>query len=162
MAGDVCQREGCFLYDIELIGSGRGRVLRVFIDKEQVGAGIEDCSNVSKGLNLLLDVEDIIPGGSYNLEVSTPGIDRRLSKPWHFARAVGKKVWIRSQVALEELGVEIPRLKKAKQFEEVLTLADEKGLHFNLDEGAIIIPLDRVEKAKIVFEVKQNNKKKAQ
>ena len=81
IAQEIAEREGCVLYDLENIGSGKGRILRVYIDKD-TGVGIEDCSNVSKGLNLRLDVEDIVPGEMYNLEVSTPGLDRHLKKAW--------------------------------------------------------------------------------
>ena len=64
LAQEVAEREGCILYDVENSGSGKGRILRIYIDKEG-GVGIEDCSNVSKGLNLMLDVEDIVPGAMY-------------------------------------------------------------------------------------------------
>jgi ribosome maturation factor RimP len=158
MAGEVCHREGCFLYDLEFVGSGNGRTLRVFVDKE-AGAGIDDCSNVSKGLNLLLDGEDVIPGGQYHLEVSTPGIDRPLKKPWHFEKAIGKKIWIRTSEAFENLGVSIEHLKKAKQMEEVLQSVEDGNLVFAVKKDEVRLPISALEKSKIVFEFKQVKKK---
>ena len=160
LAEDVCRREGCFLYDAEFIGAGKGRVLRVFIDKDNGGAGIDDCSNVSKGLNLLLDVEDVIPGGMYNLEVSTPGIDRPLKKSWHFDKVIGKKIWIKTAEALESLGVTVERMKKAKQFEQVLKGIENGVLIFDVGDGDIHIPLTAVEKSKVVFEFEKPKSKK--
>lgn len=163
VAEDVCQREGCFLYDLDFLGTGLGRTLRVWIDKD-TGAGIEDCSNVSKGLNLMLDVEDIVPGGPYHLEVSTPGIDRNLKKRWHFEKAIGKKVWVKSIENFETLGAEIERYKKAKQLEAVLTKIDgeigSEALVFETKEGELRLPLSHIEKAKIIFEMNTKNKKR--
>ena len=159
LASEVCQREGCIFYDMEFGGLGNGRTLRIYVDKEG-GVGIEDCSNVSKGLNLMLDVEDVVPGGHYNLEVSTPGIDRHLRKPWHFEKAVGKKVWVKSRLAMEELGVTDKKWLKAKQVEEMVTAADDEAVTFGTKEGPIRIPYGVIEKAKIVFEMKQPSKKK--
>ncbi|NJL24448.1 MAG: ribosome maturation factor RimP [Calothrix sp. SM1_5_4] len=93
-AEEVASREGCMLYDLEF-RDGPGRTLRVFIDKEPGGVSIDDCVNVSRGLNLRLDVEDVIPGGRYELEVSSPGMDRRLTQPWHFQKAVGQTVQLK-------------------------------------------------------------------
>lgn len=149
LADDVCRREGCSLYDLEFIGTGRGRTLRVYVDKEG-SVGIEDCSNVSKGLNLLLDVEDVIPGGAYQLEVSTPGLDRHLRRPWHFEKVVGKKVWVRTRGALESYGMLDKKWAKAKQVEEILVSVDGGGVSFETKEGPIRIPFNGIEKAKVV------------
>lgn len=157
LAAEVCQREGCFLYDLEFIGAGKGRTLRVYIDKEG-GVGIEDCSNVSKGLNLMLDVEDAVPGGAYQLEVSTPGVDRHLRRPWHFEKAVGKKVWVRTREAFETLGVTDKKWTKAKSVEDVLSSADTESIVFELKEGPLRIPFAAIEKAKMVFELNKNPK----
>jgi ribosome maturation factor RimP len=90
-AEEVAVREGCVLYDLEF-HDGPSRALRVYIDKPIGGVSIDDCANVSKGLNLRLDVEDAIPGGHYDLEVSSPGLDRKLTQLWHFEKAVGQNV----------------------------------------------------------------------
>lgn len=152
---EVCVREGCYLYDAVFSGIGAGRTLQVFIDKDGGGAGVEDCSNVSKGLNEILDAnEDLIPGGPYNLEVSTPGIDRILRKAWHFEKVIGKKIWVKTGVAFEELGVQEPTLKKAKQVEAVLKEFKNETLVFENKKGDdVSLPFQKVEKAKVVFEM---------
>lgn len=94
LATEVAQREGCELYDLEILGGGGHRVVRITIDREP-GVSIDDCANVSRGLNLILDVEDLIPGGAYQLEVSSPGIERALRTPRHFQRAVGSRVQVK-------------------------------------------------------------------
>ncbi|MCX7977898.1 MAG: ribosome maturation factor RimP [Bdellovibrionaceae bacterium] len=158
VATTICEREGCFLYDLEFVGVGKGRTLRVFIDREG-GAGIEDCSNVSKALNLMLDVEDLVPGGSYNLEVSTPGLDRALRKPWHFQKVVGHKIWVKSREAFGQLGCSSPRWAAAKTIERVLSGADEQSIWFDLEDVQLRIPLESIEKAKLVFEMNKGLKK---
>ncbi|MGZ3690793.1 MAG: ribosome maturation factor RimP [Pseudobdellovibrio sp.] len=160
IAQEVAQREGCFLYDLEHTGSGRGRILRIYIDKEN-GVGIEDCSNVSKGMNLLLDVENVVPGEMYNLEVSTPGLDRHLKKLWHFEKAVGKKVFVQLSKSLQSLNAtEDKGMLSMKKFEDVLEKVEGEDLYFNIRKQTIKIPFSAVEKAKLVFEYKTNPKKK--
>jgi ribosome maturation factor RimP len=81
---------GYELVELEF-GGGRGSgTLRVYIDRAE-GVGIEDCERVSREISALLDVHDPIPTG-YRLEVSTPGLDRVLRTPAHFARFAGARV----------------------------------------------------------------------
>ncbi|MBC7741291.1 MAG: ribosome maturation factor RimP [Bdellovibrionaceae bacterium] len=160
IAQEVAEREGCILYDLEHTGAGNGRILRVYIDKDD-GVGVEDCSNVSKGLNLMLDVEDIVPGSMYHLEVSTPGLDRNLKKPWHFEKVVGKKVSIKLAKALGSItGIEDKGLISMKQFEDVLLGVEDDSLLFEIRKNKAKIPLSQIEKAKLVFEYKTNAKPK--
>lgn len=160
IAQEIAEREGCLLYDIEHSGTGKGRILRVYIDKES-GVGIEDCSNVSKALNLRLDVEEIVPGGMYNLEVSTPGLDRHLKNQWHFEKVVGKKIFIQLSKSLGSLNAtEDKGLVSMKKFEEVLKSVDKENLFFDIRSNEVKIPFTAIEKAKLVFEYKVNSKKK--
>jgi len=160
MAVDVATKEGCVIYDLEFVGAGKGRTLRVFIDRDEEGAiSIGDCSNVSKALNLLLDLDDVIPGGAYALEVSTPGLDRVLKKPWHFQKATGKKIYLKTTKALESLGVTDKKWKAAKTVEEILESADDSGIRFIVDEVEIKIPYDMIEKARLVFDYNKGQKK---
>ncbi len=81
---------GYELVELEF-GGGRGSgTLRVYIDRAE-GVGIEDCERVSREISALLDVHDPIPT-AYRLEVSTPGLDRVLRTPAHFARFAGARV----------------------------------------------------------------------
>lgn len=156
---EVCAREGCRLYDLEFGGAGQGRTLKIMIDKIGGGVGIDDCSNVSKGVNLLLDVEDIIPGGAYHLEVSSPGVDKVLKKPWHYETMVGKKIWMKLNQALGNLASVDEGLKSAKQITEELLKADENGIVVKIKSTEINIPYSSIEKAKAVFEYGPQPKK---
>ncbi|MEK6774916.1 MAG: ribosome maturation factor RimP [Bdellovibrionota bacterium] len=158
LASQAAQQETCVLYDLEFFGIGQGRTLRVFIDKEN-GVGIEDCSNVSKALNELLDTDNVVPGGAYSLEVSTPGIDRNLRQGWHFDKVVGKKIWVKSKQAFEDFGIDHAKWAKAKQIEHVLTEVEPDHLIFKTKEVVIRIPKNAVEKAKVVFEMTKGQKK---
>jgi len=88
IAKEVCDRDGFVLYDVEY-GSNKG-IVCVFIDKEG-GVNLDDCAAVSSSLNFALDVEDPI-SKAYNLEVSSPGLERKLSKKWHFEKQLDKAV----------------------------------------------------------------------
>ncbi len=99
---------GLDLVDIEYRREGRGRVLRIYIDKEG-GVTVDDCAKLSRELGILLDVHDVIPG-SYNLEVSSPGLTRALKKPRDFERYKGKKVKIKTKADIEDRRVFIGRL----------------------------------------------------
>lgn len=162
LASDVCVRENCELYDVEITGAGRGRIVRIYVDRfdenGQSIVGIDECANVSRGLNLILDVEDIIPGGAYDLEVSTPGLDRRLRKPAHFQKAIGKKVWIQLSQNLGSLGAQKPALQATKKFEDVLKGFENNQLHFELHSELVKIPMSAVEKCKVVFEIIKGQK----
>lgn len=160
----IAEQEGCYIYDIDCVGAGRGRTLRVFVDKE-AGAGIDDCSKVSRELNSLLDQLDLVPGGEYQLEVSTPGVDRTLRQPWHFEKVIGKKIWLKLFKPLAEFGVELATLSNAKKFETILDGFVDNKIQIKVAEQLIQIPLVEVEKAQLVFsfeaeEVKKNLKPK--
>ena len=90
---------GYELSDLEAkIGSQNG-LLRLFIDKED-GINLEDCEKVSSAVSALLDVEDPLPG-QYNLEVSSPGSDRTLTKLAHFERFTGETVKVQMRFPIE-------------------------------------------------------------
>ena len=89
---------GYELADLEVrVGGDRG-LLRLFIDSPE-GVGLDDCSKVSRQASSILDVEDPLPG-LYNLEVSSPGMDRKLVKPAHFERFSGSRVKIKLRRAV--------------------------------------------------------------
>ncbi len=90
------------LVDIDLRGAGRRYVLRIFVDKEG-GVTINDCADLSEELSAILDIEDPIPG-PYILEVSSPGLDRVLTKDRELRWAQGKRVRVLTEKG-EEKGV---------------------------------------------------------
>jgi ribosome maturation factor RimP len=97
IAERVAASSGLEIVDIEFLGGGKARMLRVFLDKPAAGtdplAGIthEDCANFSREFGTILDVEDVMPG-SYTLEVSSPGLDRKLIKAADFTRFTGTRM----------------------------------------------------------------------
>jgi ribosome maturation factor RimP len=94
--------EGMEVVDIELKheGSRGGRVLRVYLDKEG-GPAMEGLTKVSRSLSDLLDENDDVVEGAYSLEVSSPGVNRPLKRPEHFAGFVGKRVRVRTHEAID-------------------------------------------------------------
>src|SRR5438034_10451950 len=91
IAERVAASLGVEVVEIELRGGGKSRMLRIFIDKPS-GVTHEDCANLSREVSTILDVEDAVPGGSYVLEVSSPGLDRKLIKPGDFERFQGSRI----------------------------------------------------------------------
>jgi len=85
---------GIELVDIEFRKEGQGMILRLFIDKPG-GIMLDDCAAVSRELSELLDVEEVITV-EYNLEVSSPGLNRPLTKPADYERYAGKLVKVRT------------------------------------------------------------------
>jgi ribosome maturation factor RimP len=90
IAERVASSGGLDVVDVEFRGGGKSRMLRITIDKP-AGVTHEDCANVSREVGTILDVEDAV-AGSYLLEVSSPGLDRKLSRPAEFERFVGSLV----------------------------------------------------------------------
>src|SRR5579864_372542 len=97
IAERVAASSGLEIVDLEFLGGGKARMLRVFLDKPAAGtdplAGIthEDCAKFSREFGTILDVEDVMPG-SYTLEVSSPGLDRKLIKAADFNRFTGSRM----------------------------------------------------------------------
>jgi ribosome maturation factor RimP len=97
IADRVAGSSGLEIVDVEFLGGGKARMLRVFLDKSAAGtdplAGVthEDCAHFSREFGTILDVEDVMPG-SYTLEVSSPGLDRKLVKAADFTRFTGSRV----------------------------------------------------------------------
>lgn len=126
------------LYHWELAQHGRELRLTVYIDRPG-GVSVEDCARASQILSDLLDAADPIPF-SYVLEVSSPGLERRLWEPWHYERAVGKKVHVRVR-DMEHSSYE-GRLVEVREGKAVL---EGKG-------GRVEIPLAQVTQAWVVYE----------
>src|SRR6266851_8732223 len=91
IAERVAASSGLEIVELEMRGGGKARMLRIFIDKPG-GVTHEDCANLSREVSTILDVEDAVPGGSYVLEVSSPGLDRKLVRPGDFERFQGSRI----------------------------------------------------------------------
>ncbi|HEY4880385.1 MAG TPA: ribosome maturation factor RimP [Candidatus Acidoferrales bacterium] len=102
----VASSLGLDVFDVEW-KIGKQRLLRVYIDRlpgpqnpDDMGVSHLDCQHVSEQLSVILDVEDLVPGPAYTLEVSSPGLDRKLLKPADYERFVGRlaKIWLNEPV----------------------------------------------------------------
>ena len=129
--------KGLELFDIQYRREGRGKILRIFIDK-QGGVTIGDCTEISRELSTILDVHDIVPG-PYTLEVSSPGLDRPLKKPGDFERFKGRRVKIRTIRDIEERRVFVGRL---------LDFMNDIA-SVEVDGRTYLIPYSEVEKANL-------------
>jgi len=87
----VAASSGLEVVEVEMLGGGKARMLRIFIDKPG-GVTHEDCASLSREVGTILDVEDVMGAGSYVLEVSSPGLDRKLSRPADYQRFTGSRV----------------------------------------------------------------------
>src|SRR5690349_9014868 len=93
VARRVAESEGMEVVDVEVKGGGGSRLVRISIDKP-AGVTHADCELISQQVGTILDVEDVVPGGRYTLEISSPGLERKLRKPQDFERFQGKKARI--------------------------------------------------------------------
>jgi ribosome maturation factor RimP len=87
----VAASSGLEVVEVELRGGGKSRMLRIFIDKPG-GVMHEDCASLSREVSTIFDVEDAMSGGAYTLEVSSPGLDRKLFRAADFERFQGSRV----------------------------------------------------------------------
>lgn len=159
----LIESNGVSLYDVEMIG----RTLRVSIEKKPDGVTVEDCVEASRLINPLLDVEDVVPGGAYELEVSSPGLDRHLRKPQHFQEALGERIHVTTREPLSVWNGNDAFFEKRRNVRGVLkefnnetkTLVVSADGGANVGEGRDVkIPLDAVTRAYIDFELKPTPK----
>ncbi len=140
----VIQDLGYELLDIEYLME-RGRwVLRIYIDKEG-GVSLNDCVLVTKEISPILDVEDPIEN-SYVLEVSSPGLNRPLTKEKHFLWAIGKKVKIRTEEPVEG----------RKNFTGLLEDYKDGTAYVNVDGKLFSLSFENIEKANLVYEIDES------
>ena len=155
IAERVAQSSGLELVDLELSGGGKARMLRVYIDKPG-GVTHEDCANFSREAGTIFDVEDAVPGGSYLLEVSSPGLDRKLSKPEDYRRFVGSLVKVMTRDPVNGNRHFEGRLKALHDGRIALELSGRKKSkkHEALEPGSEVeIELRNIEKANLVPEI---------
>jgi ribosome maturation factor RimP len=140
---------GLEIFDVEW-KIGKQRLLRVYIDRlpgpqnpEGLGVTHKDCERVSEQLSVILDVEDLIPGPSYVLEVSSPGLDRKLIKPGDYERFVGRlaKVWVTEPI------------ENQNYFEGRLAGYADGMVKLNVRDGELAVPFSGIKKANLVVEL---------
>ena len=135
----ILDSAGLSLWDLEFQKQGPKWLLRVYIDRESGGVTLDDCEGVSRDLGTALDVEDIIPH-SYTLEVSSPGLDRLLSRPEHFIRFTGSDIKVKTYQPING----------HKVFHGKLLRMVENSIRVGLDKGTVLeIPLTNIAKASL-------------
>jgi ribosome maturation factor RimP len=151
----VLARDGYELVEVEWTRSGGRWALRLFIDRPS-GVGIDDCQAVSRTVEPILDVEDLI-GPAYDLEVSSPGLDRPLRKPEHFDRYAGQRVVVKAFGPLEGTAPGSP----ARKGWTGTLLGFEDG-HVKVDvEGTLHrIPHGRIARAHLEYDVESDLRRK--
>ena len=132
------ERLGYELTDLEVRLSGRGGLLRLTIDKPD-GIDLTDCEAVSQAVSALLDVEDPI-ATDYNLEVSSPGLDRKLTKVEHFQRFEGETLKVTMRFPIEG----------RRRFRGKLLSSDEENIVVEVDGVAHSLPLASLDTARLV------------
>ena len=132
------------LVDLEFLREREGWVLRLFIDKPGGRVGLDECTQVSRAVDPVLDVEDFIPT-EYSLEVSSPGLNRPLKKPAHFQRVKGEKVKVKTFGPIGDP----PR----KNFSGTLSEVTDEGIAVEVEgAGNFRIPFRDIAKAHLEFE----------
>ncbi len=131
--------EGIELDDLEIVGKAPGVVVRVTLDAEN-GVGVDRLAEVSRRLSRLLDDEDPI-SGSYTLEVSSPGLERKLRRPSHFTKSIGRDVKVKSRT----------EVAGGHSHRGLLVAADEQGFVLEVDGENREITYGDVVSARTVF-----------
>ncbi len=135
----ILQARGLDLVDVEV----HGAELTVFVDRDG-GINLDELGEATREVSAALDEIDPMPG-RYTLSVSSPGLERRLRTPAHFARAVGEKVTVRVDAGTADV----------RRVTGTLQSADETGCTLvgpEVPEGELRIPYDHMERARTVFE----------
>jgi ribosome maturation factor RimP len=162
IAERVAASSGLEISDIEFLGSGKHRMLRVYIDRPGAvpsadhpdGVTHEDCSAFSREFGTIIDVEDAVPGGSYVLEVSSPGLDRKLKTAADFERFRGHRVKLTTREPVNNNRHYEGKLESFEGGKLLLDLsAARKKMRPKDGSTSVEIDLGNVEKANLVPEI---------
>ncbi|WNG60108.1 ribosome maturation factor RimP [Archangium gephyra] len=144
MLEPIVAGEGLELLEVEFLREREGWILRLFIDKPGGRVGLDECSQVSRAVDTVLDVEDLVPH-EYSLEVSSPGVNRPLKKPAHFERVKGQTVKVKTFGPIGEP----PR----KNFTGTLTEVAADAIAVDVEgAGSFRISFKDIAKANLEFE----------
>lgn len=134
----VVEGLGCELWGIEYLVHGKSGSLKVFIDRDQ-GVDVDDCAKVSRQLSALLDVEDPIQG-KYTLEVSSPGMDRRLFTREQFDAWKGANIKVSLRTPYEG----------RKRFKGLLCGIEEGDVVVRSGDEEYLFPLEDIDRANVI------------
>jgi ribosome maturation factor RimP len=143
LAAAVTRHRGLRLWDVEMGGRPGSAVVRVFVDSDE-GVDLDTVAEVSEEISRGLDLRDPIPG-RYTLEVSSPGLERTLRSPEHFARSVGRQVVVKTSEVL---------VGGSHRVEGTIAAADDGGVRLRIANEDVVVPYDAIRTARTVFEWK--------
>lgn len=129
---------GYELIELEVRTGGRDGLLRLFIDQPD-GIGLDDCEAVSRQVSAILDVEDPIPG-QYSLEVSSPGLDRPLTRREHFERFAGEDVRVKLRTPIEG----------RRNYRGAIRGVEEDSIEIVVDGQSHCLPIANIASARLV------------
>ena len=135
----VIEARGMEILEIEHRRESAGWVLRIFLDSER-GISVEDCAEISRIAGDLLDVADLLQT-PYNLEVSSPGLDRPLRKPEHFEKVIGDIIEVRT----------ISPVQNRRNFRGELKETSPEEVVLECDKRSYSIPMSLVERARLLY-----------
>lgn len=121
---------------VEYLSNPKNRLVRIYIDRPEIGIGVDDCERVSHEVSALMDVEEPV-SGQYTLEVSSPGLERPLFEPAHFQRFAGEQARIVMHVPIEG----------RRKFKGRIVRADEDVVVLEVDGVDCELPLGGVHRA---------------
>ena len=142
LAEAVARRRSLELWDVEFGGGSRSSVVRVFVQGESVT--LDTVAEISEEISRGLDLKDPLPG-RYTLEVSSPGLERTLRTPEHFARSVGESVTVKTTEVLAG---------NSHRLDGTVTAANDTSFSLRVGNETIEVPYDVVKTARTVFEWK--------
>ena len=128
------------LWGIEVLSSGKSSIVRVYIDSSK-GVNVEDCADISRQISSLLDVESFLPE-RYVLEVSSPGLNRKLFEISQYSAYIGEKVRISLKAPFEE----------RKNYSGILTKIEEDDVVIESGDEEFTFPFEVIEKGHLVYE----------
>jgi ribosome maturation factor RimP len=140
LAAAVAERRSLRVWDIQVSGRPGQSVVRVFVDADG-GVDLDTVAEMSQELSRGLDLHDPIPG-RYTLEVSSPGLERNLSRPEHFQLSTGKRVVIKTRTAL---------VPEGHRVEGTIEAANGDGVRIEGGHGAVEVPYEEIKSARTVF-----------
>ena len=140
LAVGICEDLGIELFDVVFVPGPRQSILRVYIDRDQGGVTIDDCTKVSRQLSTEMDVADMITG-KYVLEVSSPGLDRPIRHLDDAAKLIGKTVRLSTSP-----------IDGRKNYKGVLVEIRDESLVLEEDGTQLIVPWNKVRKGNLVYE----------
>lgn len=143
MAEKICEENSAYLYDIEMTKEGKNQILRIYIDTTD-GISIDECEKISRLISDEMDKKDYVKG-AYNLEVSSPGVERKLKTLKHYEMALGKMIDITLYAPIDG----------EKNFTGKLKEADKENVLLIINDNETSFERNKISSARIHFDINE-------